>query len=104
MFLQSLALAGTWEEDFDDGKAGEWNEITGKWEIDKKAYVETAQTEYAKTIIGDETWTDYTVEVDITLTQPHGGTNCAGLLIRINENGENGFRYTTWRVVDFVPM
>ena len=47
---------------------------------------------YIKAMSGDRNWTDYTVEVDVTLLQAdpaHGG----GLLVRADEKGDNGFRF-----------
>ena len=47
---------------------------------------------YLKAMSGDMNWTDYTVEVDVTLLQPDPA-NGGGLLVRADEEGDNGFRF-----------
>ena len=101
LFFESLALAGTWIEDFEARGADDWDEIVGEWEVEKGAYAETAGTDYAKTMFGDVNWTDYTVEVEVTLQKPIGA-NCVGLLLRADEKGENGFRF--WIRTDMAPQ
>jgi len=93
----SLALAGTWVEDFDSGNVDSWNEVAGEWNVEEGGYAETAGSDYAKTMFGDEAWTDYTVEVDVTLVE-NVSTNAVGMLLRADENGENGYRF--WIRVD----
>ena len=90
--LTSTASAGVWQENFDRGLPDGWNEVKGEWKILKDAYAETSGAEYAKTMFGDEDWTDYTVEVDITLVK-HVNVNAAGVLIRADADGDNGMRY-----------
>ena len=105
LFLESLALAGTWIEDFNDGKADGWNEIVGEWQVEKDAYAETGWTQYAKTTLGEESWADYTVECDVTLVETFAGAgskDCAGLLVRADKKGENGFRF--WIRTDMSPQ
>ncbi len=90
--LTSTALAGTWQEDFNKGLPDGWNEVKGEWKIEKDAYAETSGAEYAKTMFGDEDWTDYTLEVDVTLVKD-AGINAAGVLIRADTDGDNAMRY-----------
>ena len=90
--LISTASAGTWQENFDNGLPDGWNEVKGEWKIVKDAYAETAGTQYAKTMFGDEDWTDYTLEVDVTLVKDVG-VNAAGVLIRADTDGDNAMRY-----------
>ena len=90
--LTSIASAGVWQENFDKGLPDGWNEVKGEWKIVKDAYAETSGAEYAKTMFGEEDWTDYTLEVDVTLVK-NVGINAAGVLIRADENGDNAMRY-----------
>ena len=92
VLLTSTASAGIWQENFDRGLPDGWNEVKGEWKILKDAYAETSGAEYAKTMFGDEDWTDYTLEVDITLVK-HVNVNAAGVLIRADADGDNGMRY-----------
>ena len=92
VLLTSTASAGIWQENFDKGLPDGWNEVKGEWKILKDAYAETSGAEYAKTMFGDEDWTDYTLEVDITLVK-HVNVNAAGVLIRADADGDNGMRY-----------
>ena len=90
--LTSIALAGTWQENFDNGLPDGWNDVSGEWKIEKGAYAETSGGQYAKTMFGDEDWMDYTVEVDVTLVK-NVKVNAAGLLIRADAQGDNGMRF-----------
>ncbi len=90
--LASIVSAGVWQENFDKGLPDGWNEVKGEWKIQKDAYAETSGAEYAKTMFGDEDWTDYTLEVDLTLVKDVG-INAAGVLIRADTDGDNGMRY-----------
>lgn len=105
MFSIGVAFAGTWKYDFDDGRADDWEVVVGKWRVEEKAYAETGWTEYAKTMAGEEAWTDYTVECDVTLVESFAGggsKDCAGLLVRADQKGENGFRF--WIRTDMAPQ
>lgn len=90
--LTSTASAGTWQENFDNGFPDGWNDVSGEWEIEKDAYAETSGAQYAKTMFGDENWTDYTLEVDVTLVK-NVNVNAAGVLIRADADGDNGMRF-----------
>ena len=48
--------------------------------------------EYIISTAGEPDWRDYTVECDVTLKES-AGVNCAGLLVRCDQNGENGMRF-----------
>lgn len=89
----SLALAGVQTIDFNDGNTKDWTVIAGDWKVEKGAYNETAGANYARTLYGDMNWKDYTVEVDLTLLKTAGANPCAGLLVRVGEKGENGYRF-----------
>ena len=90
--LTSIASAGVWQENFDNGLPDGWNAVKGEWKIEKDAYAETAGTQYAKTMFGDENWDDYTLEVDVTLVK-NVNVNAAGVLIRADKDGDNGMRF-----------
>lgn len=90
--LTSIASAGVWQENFDTGLPDGWNEVKGEWKIQKDAYAETSGAQYAKTMFGEEDWTDYTIEVDVTLVKDVG-VNAAGLLLRADADGDNAMRY-----------
>ena len=90
--LTSIASAGVWQENFDNGLPDGWNDVSGEWKIQKDAYAETSGGQYAKTMFGEEDWTDYTVEVDVTLVK-NVGVNAAGVLIRADTDGDNAMRY-----------
>ena len=90
--LTSIASAGVWQENFDNGLPDGWNDVKGEWKIQKDAYAETSGAQYAKTMFGDEDWTDYTVAVDVTLVEDVN-VNAAGLLIRADADGNNGMRF-----------
>ncbi len=90
--LTPIASAGIWQENFDKGLPDGWNEVKGEWKIVKGAYAETSGAEYAKTMFGDEDWTDYTLEVDLTLVK-NVNVNAAGVLIRADTDGDNGMRF-----------
>ena len=90
--LASIASAGVWQENFDNGLPDGWNDVKGEWKIQKDAYAETSGAQYAKTMFGDEDWTDYTVAVDVTLVEDVN-VNAVGLLIRADADGDNGMRF-----------
>ena len=90
--LTSIASAGVWQENFDNGLPDGWNDVKGEWKIQKDAYAETSGAQYAKTMFGDEDWTDYTVAVDVTLVEDVN-VNAVGLLIRADADGDNGMRF-----------
>ena len=90
--LATTASAGVWQENFDNGLPDGWNAVSGEWKIEKDAYAEISGAQYAKTMFGDEGWTDYTVAVDVTLVK-NVNVNAAGLLIRADTDGDNGMRF-----------
>lgn len=81
------------QDNFDDGNADGWTFIDGEWKVEDKtlARVDKAVS-YAKAMAGDVSWKDYIVEADIKLMEAVG-FNCAGFVIRADENGNNGYRF-----------
>ncbi|HIN75498.1 MAG TPA: DUF1080 domain-containing protein [Rhodospirillales bacterium] len=92
-FVFSLATAGVWKEDFDNGMPKGWETIKGKWKVDKKALTETRSETYSKIMFGDVTWKDYSVAIDVIVGKGKHPCNCVGFLIRADEKGENGYRF-----------
>jgi len=91
--LPKTALSGVWKEDFNDGNADDWEIIVDEWEVKDGAFEALDQSKsYSRVIIGDETWTDYAVECDVTLVEP-GALDCAGLLVRCDNEGKNAYRF-----------
>jgi hypothetical protein len=89
----SSASAGIWTEDFDDGAPKGWEEVVGKWRVEKGAYAEKDGPRYAKLMFGDVNWTDYSVEVEVTVGDDATSCNCLGLLVRADETGDNAMRF-----------
>jgi len=95
MMLAGSSFAGTWEDNFDDGKADGWTEVSGEWEVKDGTYQQTTlNPEYFKTIYEFGGWTDYTLEVDVTIVEggPNSTSVCAGVLIRTDQTGSAGYR------------
>lgn len=95
LFSQSIAFAGTFIEDFDSGQVNDWIEVTGEWEAEGGVYQQLDMVpEYAKTINKTGGWTNYTIEVDVTIVEggPDSTSVCAGLLLRTDETGTAGYR------------
>ena len=88
----SLTFAGVWEEDFDAGEPDGWTAVVGKWAVEKGEYVEQQGPAYAKLMFGDIEWTDYSIEVDVTVGDK-ASCNCLGLLVRADETGDNAMRF-----------
>ncbi|MFC1712522.1 family 16 glycoside hydrolase [Candidatus Poribacteria bacterium] len=96
MVLATGSFAGVWEDNFDDGNVDDWNEISGDWEVKDGIYQQTTMTaEYQKSINGTEGFTDYTLEVDVTIVEGGGGSTsiCAGVLMRTDATGSAGYRF-----------
>jgi len=71
---QSWALVWDFKAD-----AKDWKPETGEWKVDGGEYSQTQRGVPAvRTFIGDENWTDYTVETKITITE----NSYAGLVFR----------------------
>ena len=110
LFCQSIASAGTFIEDFESGRVDDWDEVTGTWEVEDGAYQQVDMVaEYAKTINKTLGWTNYTIEVDVTIVEGGPGSTsvCAGLLLRTDDTGtagyrlwirddSNGFQFSNW--------
>ena len=78
--VSPMSQAGLLLWDFEDvEQLSEWKAANGTWEIDDGVLKETSATEVAAHIlVGDATWEDYTVEVDIRIDS----NRWAGLVFR----------------------
>ena len=88
-------------DDFGDGRDDGWTVIQGDWLVKDGKYVqqdtewvttETNET-YHRTFLGDVNWTDYTVEVDLTIDEPGELAPIAGIFIRVTEKSDAGNYY-----------
>jgi hypothetical protein len=84
--LAGTADAGTQIWDFEKAdQEKEWNVATGKWGIEDGVYQETSgATAAMASFVGEEDWTDYTVEAKIRIEQ----SNWAGLIFRAKSDLE----------------
>ena len=77
------------------GKSFDWAPLQGKWSVQNKKYlqedikfVSTADcTTYHRSYIGDENWTDYTVEAKVRITEGGPLAPIVGIFFRVN--GDN---------------
>lgn len=80
-----------YQENFEDGKADEWQTASGDWQIENGEYVQLevtaqgggeARNRAAGYAVGDTSWTDYTFQVMI---KPISSINYAGVMFRVGE-------------------
>ena len=89
-------FAGVWQDNFDDGRADGWDEVSGDWVVKDGAYIQSAtEAEYQKSILDVQNLTDFTLEVDVTVFEgsPASTSIAAGVLVRTNDNGSAGYRF-----------
>lgn len=75
-------------ENFDDGKADKWLEVSGEWKVEKGEYIQSeaskgggeARNRASGYAVGDKSWVDYTFTVRIN---PISSTNYAGVMFRV---------------------
>lgn len=76
-------------ENFDDGKADKWLEVSGEWKVEKGEYIQNeatakgggeARNRASGYAIGDKSWVDYTFSVRIN---PISASNYAGVMFRV---------------------
>ena len=84
--LMGTADAGTQIWDFEKAaQEDDWNVATGKWGIKGGVYQETSgATPAMASFVGEEGWTDYTVEAKVRIEQ----SNWAGLIFRAKSDLE----------------
>lgn len=84
--LMGTAYAGTQIWDFEKAaQEKDWHVATGKWGIKGGVYQETSgATAAMASFVGEEDWTDYTVEAKVRIEQ----SNWAGLIFRAKSDLE----------------
>jgi hypothetical protein len=88
-------------DNFDDGNDNGWTVIQGDWEVKNGKYVQSdilwtvtdTKETYHRSFIGDVGWSDYTVEVDLTIDDPGELAAIAGIFIRVSEKSTEGDYY-----------
>jgi len=91
-FGTQYTMAGTWESNFDTGQAEGWDVLVGDWAVVGNTFEAFDETKaYARAITGQEDWSDYTVECDVTLIE--GAINAAGIILRCDNECMNGYRF-----------
>ena len=68
-----------------DGNAADWTVANGAWEVQDGAYQVTKGEPAMHTLVGDASWTDYTLEAKVRIDDG----NWAGLVVR----AQNEFEY-----------
>lgn len=108
----SIWAAEAYEENFDDGKADDWELVSGDWRVEDGALTQfevvgkgggEARNRAAAYAVGDEAWKDYTFEVKI---KPISASNYAGVMFRVAKiNGgadgntfNNASQYYYWLI------
>ena len=95
------ANAGVYTDDFNDGDADGWEEVDGSFNVVGGVYI-VSSTEYwndARTVIGSEEWSDYTIDVDFMIAD---GSSHASILFRIEEidSGCDAGRYYQFHIFE----
>lgn len=90
VFFYSHYAYGAFVENFDDGKADKWQEVSGEWSVEKGEYVQAEETgkgggearnRASGYAVGNKDWKDYTFSVKIRPISPN---NYAGVMFRVS--------------------
>ncbi|WP_020619844.1 glycoside hydrolase family 9 protein [Paenibacillus daejeonensis] len=76
-------------DDFSAGD-GAWTTTSGTWSIQDGAYAGQAGSGISLALAGDGTWSDYTYEARVSITNNAGGNKDAGLVFR-HTDADNGY-------------
>lgn len=60
-----VVLPLPFEDDFDLGPRQEWETLQGTWRMVDGSYTADARDTWSTTVVGDATWRDYVVDVDV---------------------------------------
>lgn len=93
LFAPSSLLAGTWRDDFEDGKLDEWQKsdpwppVTSEWSIDNGELVGISKSEWGADtnlyLLNSSDWQDYEISIQAKLIEIFSQRLCGvGLLIR----------------------
>ena len=97
LLLSSLVYAGECKDDFEDGNADGWKEVSGDWEVQEGEYVQLgagmAVMGVPRTII-QSPWefADGTIEVTITFDRKSDGNEIPTILYRMIDD-DNGYAF-----------
>ena len=95
MLLPISVFAGVWWDDFEDGRADGWSEVSGDWEVADGIYQQTTMDAvYQKSMLELQDLSDFTLEVDVTVLEGGQASTsvAAGVLVRTDAHGESGYR------------
>ena len=87
--------------DFENGTDRDWTVIQGDWEVKGGKYHQTDKNwttaatndTYNRSYFGDINWTDYTIEVDVTIDDPGDLAPIAGIFARVMAKTKDGAYY-----------
>ncbi len=90
------ASAGTFRADFEDGSLDGWQQLWPKGEmiwkiVDGELECYRASQWSAEMVIGEASWTDYVIEVDVKLLEDHGPGDF-DLVVRVT-TADNGYAF-----------
>ncbi|MDR6551065.1 glycoside hydrolase family 9 protein [Paenibacillus qinlingensis] len=71
--------------DFNNGLATGWTPTSGTWSVQSSQYSGQASSASSFSVAGDSTWTDYTLEAKVNITNNTNGNKDAGLLVRYTD-------------------
>ncbi|RTE11494.1 DUF1080 domain-containing protein [Paenibacillus whitsoniae] len=71
--------------DFNNGTAAGWTPTSGTWSVQSGQYSGQAGSSNSYSIAGDASWTDYTLEAKVNVTNNINGNKDAGLLVRYTD-------------------
>lgn len=88
-------------EKFDGGKAAEWTEFQGTWDVVKGEYAQldtpwtTTATHdtYNRSYFGEEDWDDYTLEATVRIEEGGDLAPIVGIFFRVTEKTDTGDYY-----------
>lgn len=76
-------------DDFNDGDAEGWTEVSGVWQATSSAYYQSSDTtSELYTVNGDSSWTDYILETDIKIMSGGSSGGIAGTVFRYEDAGD----------------
>ncbi|MEK3883321.1 glycoside hydrolase family 9 protein [Paenibacillus sp. PL2-23] len=76
-------------DDFSDGNANGWTTTSGTWSVQSGQYSGQAGSGNSYSITGESSWTDYTLEAKVNVTNNTNGNKDAGLVFRYTD--ENNY-------------
>ena len=94
LLLSPFAYAGVCRDDFEDGNANGWKEVSGTWEVRDGVYVQLeADGDVPRTVI-QSPWefTDGNIEVTITFDKKSDGNEIPAILYRMVDD-DNGYAF-----------